>query len=402
MEREKRLTGKRILLGVTGSIAAYKAVDILRRLQDEGALVRVVMTRNAARFVQPLTFAAISRQPVLVDEFDASREHEIGHVTASEGIDCALVAPATANILGKLAAGIADDTLLTILTACGCPLIIAPAMNERMYRNPVVQRNLRSLRELGTTIVEPEEGWLACGATGPGRLADAAHIVQAVLNRLLPADLQGTRILVTAGPTREYLDPVRFLSNPSTGKMGYALARAAKAHGAEVVLISGPTQLEPPGGVTFVSVTSAEDMLKAVRSHAEGSTALIMAAAVSDFRPAVVCDRKVKKDEASDTLQLQRTEDILRQISAGGNKPLLVGFAAETDDLRRHAHQKLKDKGLDLIVGNYVNRNGSGFGCDTNAVTIIDRNGTVEDLPLMSKAEIAEKIIEKVAQLLAK
>ena len=402
MERDQRLTGRRILLGVTGGIAAYKAIDILRRLQEEGALVRVVMTRNAARFVQPLTFAAISRHPVLIDEFDAFPAHEIAHIAASEGIDCALVAPATANVVGKLAAGIADDALTTTLTACDCPLVIAPAMNERMYRNGVVRRNLRALRELGATIVEPDEGWLACGATGPGRLADAARIVEAVLDRMRPANLKGMRILVTAGPTREHIDPVRFLSNPSTGKMGYALANAAVNHGAEVVLVSGPTHLAPPAGATFVPVTSAADMLRAVQDHVHGCAAVIMAAAVSDFRPATVSERKVKKNEAPETLQLQRTEDILRQISGGTSKPLLVGFAAETDDLRAHALQKLRDKGLDLIVGNYVNREGSGFGSDTNAVTILDRNGAVEDLPLMSKAEVAEIIVEKVAQLLAK
>lgn len=397
-----RLAGRRILLGVTGSIAAYKAAEVLRRLQDEGARVRVVMTRNAARFVGPVTFAALSGQAVLTDDHWTAEGTRIEHVAATDDIDLALVAPATANCIGKIAAGIADDALSSALMACGRPLVVAPAMNERMYRNPSLVRNLAVLQAQGVTIVEPESGRLACGTEGPGRFAGPDAIIAAVASILSPGDLAGVSILVTAGPTREPLDAVRFLSNPSTGRMGYAIARAARNHGAQVILVSGPTQLEAPDGVTVVPVATAAEMKQAVNSHADRCSVVIMAAAVSDFRPLTAHDRKVKKEEAALTLQLERTEDILQELGSEAGKRVLVGFAAETDDLMRNALQKLKKKNLDLIVANDVRRNDAGFGTTMNAVTIIDRSGAAIELPLMPKDRIAELLIQKVAQLAAK
>jgi phosphopantothenoylcysteine decarboxylase/phosphopantothenate--cysteine ligase len=402
VEQRNRLSSKRILLGVTGSIAAYKAVDLLRRLQEQGAGVHVVMTKNATRFIAPLTFSTLTRRPVLVDEFGNGDQPAIGHIDVSKGLDLALVAPATANVIGKIASGIADDALTSALMACDCPLVLAPAMNDRMYRNPVLQKNLRVLKEQGVTVVEPEAGWLACGTVGPGRLADAEQIIGTVLSMLAPGDLEGTTVLVTAGPTRETIDAVRFISNPSSGKMGYAIARAALNHGARVILISGPTHLSPPPGVTFVSVSSAAEMREAVMNQAAGSAVVIMAAAVSDFRPAVAYDRKMKKEYAPTTLQLERTEDILKDLAGLQGSRLLVGFAAETDDLLRNAHRKLKEKNLDLIVANDLTRKGAGFGGDTNAVMIIDRSGEAMELPVMPKTDIAERIMGKVSQLIAK
>ncbi len=402
MEQREQLSGKRILLGVTGSIAAYKAVDVLRRLQEQGASVRVIMTKNATRFIAPLTFSAITNQPVLTDEFRSEEQPGIGHVDVSKELDLALVAPATANIIGKIASGIADDALSSALMACDCPLVLAPAMNDRMYRNPFLQRNLRVLKEHGITVVEPEAGWLACGTVGQGRLADTDQIARAVMSMLAPGDLGGATVLVTAGPTREPLDAVRFISNPSTGKMGYAIAQAARNHGARVILVSGPTHLAPPFGVTFVAVSTAAEMQQAVMEHAQRSTVVVMAAAVSDFRPVVAHDRKMKKESAPMTLQLERTDDILKQLAGLQEKRLLVGFAAETDFVIEHAMQKLKSKNLDLIVANDLTKEGAGFGTDTNTVTIIDRSGAVTELPVMPKGEIAEQIIEKVSQLIAK
>lgn len=402
MDQRGRLSGRRILLGVTGSIAAYKAVDVLRRLQDEGGQVRVAMTKNAVQFIAPLTFSALTSQPVLTDEFQNGDRAGIGHIDMSADLDLALVAPATANIIGKIASGIADDALTSALMACACPLVLAPAMNDRMYQNAVLQRNLRVLKEQGVAVVEPEAGWLACGAIGQGRLADTDLIVRAAAAILTPRDLEGTTVLVSAGPTREPIDAVRFISNPSTGKMGYAVAQAARNHGARVILVSGPVHLTPPPGVTFVAVSSAAEMREAVMEHAHQCDVVIMAAAVSDFRPVAVSDRKMKKESAPTTLQLERTDDILMQLAALPGKRLLIGFAAETDEVIENARKKLKTKNLDLIVANDLTRNGAGFGADTNAVTMLDRSGTATELPVMPKSEIAEQIMGKVAQLIAK
>jgi len=398
VERSGLLSGKRILLGVSGSIAAYKAVDLLRRLTEGGAEVRVAMTRHAAKFVSPLTFEALSHGPVLYDEFSGRGQGVIGHIEITEGLDLALVAPSTANIIGKIAAGIADDALTSALMALDCPLLIAPAMNDRMYRNPVLQRNIAVLKECGVRFIEPGIGSLACGTAGRGRLADIDLIMQELSALLLQKDLVGKTVLVTAGPTREFIDAVRFISNPSTGKMGYALAAAARDRGAEVILISGPTQLASPWGVTVVPVVSAADMHRAVIEHLDRSHIVIMAAAVSDFKPLQTSDRKIKKEDAALTLQLGRTEDILHNIGKAGRKRLLIGFAAETDNIEQNALKKLKDKNLDMIVVNDLLRSGSGFGSDTNAVTIIDRSGKRTELPTMPKTVIAASIMTAISE----
>jgi phosphopantothenoylcysteine decarboxylase/phosphopantothenate--cysteine ligase len=400
MEPRDMLAGKRILLGVCGSIAAYKAVDLLRRLSERGAEVHVVMTRNAERFVSRLTFETLSGRPVLYDEFEDRDRSAIGHIEFTDNLDLALLAPATANVIGKIAAGIADDALSSSLMALRCPLLIAPAMNERMYCNPVLQRNIRILKELGARFVEPGTGSLACGVVGQGRLADIDRILAEVSSVLSPRDLAGRTVLIAAGPTREFIDAVRFISNPSTGKMGHALAVAARDRGADVILISGPTQLAPPQGVKLISVVSALQMRDAVMEQAAGSQVVIMAAAVSDFRPVHASDRKIKKDEAPATVQLERTDDILLALGKAGGGRLLVGFAAETDEVEKNAVKKLRNKNLDLIVANDLGKAGSGFGSDTNAVTIIDRTGNKTELPVMPKAAVAAHIIDAVARLL--
>jgi phosphopantothenoylcysteine decarboxylase/phosphopantothenate--cysteine ligase len=400
-EHRGKLDGKHILLGVSGSIAAYKAVDILRRLREQGGEVNVVMTKNAARFVSRLTFEALSGKPVFWDEFQEAERKGIGHIDITAGLDLALVAPATANIIGKIASGIADDALTTALMATACPLIIAPAMNDRMYRNAVVQKNIAFLKEQGIRFVEPDTGPLACGTTGQGRLAEIENIVQTVSSALSARDLAGMTVLVTAGPTRESIDAVRFISNPSTGKMGYAIAEAARDRGASVILISGPTAIAPPAGVTLISVQSASDMHKAVMDHMEGTQVVVMAAAVSDFKPTFSSDRKIKKHEAPTMINLERTEDILSAVAKSPGKKLLVGFAAETDNVLDNAIQKLRSKNLDMIVVNDLMKKGAGFGSDTNAVIIIDRAGVRAELPLMPKREIARRIIDKIAEFKA-
>ena len=395
------VAGKRVLLGVTGSIAAYKAVDILRRLTDQGAEVRVVMTKNATRFISPLTFEALSGKPVLCDEFQDWEKDSIGHIDVAANQDLALIAPATANVIGKVAAGIADDALTTTLMAVECPVVMAPAMNDRMYRNPVLQKNIQFLKEQGVRFIEPETGPLACGTAGQGRLADPASIIREISSMFLPQDLAGITILVTAGPTREPIDKVRFISNPSSGKMGYALAAAARDRGAAVVLISGPSHLPSPSGMKVIRVLTADDMYRAVMEHVEAAQVIIMAAAVSDFRPAVSTDHKIKKHEAPTILQLEPTRDILLELGKTAGKRLLVGFAAETDNVHQNAIKKLTEKKLDMIIANDLVKAGAGFETDTNSVTIIDRTGKSEELPVMHKFEIAAHILDKIVELKA-
>ena len=397
---ESLLSGKRILLGVSGSIAVYKAVDILRRLTERGAEVHVAMTKNAERFVPRLTFEALSRRSVLCDEFSDYNRAAIGHIEFTDNLDLALIAPATANIIGKIASGIADDALTSAIMALNRPLLIAPAMNERMYRNPVLQKNIGTLKELGVRFVEPGTGSLACGAAGQGRLADTDRIIGEASFLLSPHDLEGRTFLITAGPTREFIDAVRFISNPSTGKMGYALAAAAHERGADVVLVSGTTYVDPPQGVKLISVVSAGQMHDAVMEHLDRCHVVIMAAAVSDFRPVQQSDRKIKKDEAPGTVQLERTDDILLKLGKAGGNRLLVGFAAETDDVEQNAIKKLKDKNLDLIIVNDLLKAGSGFAVDTNAVVLIDRAGKRTELPTMPKSQIAAYVIQSVIDLL--
>ncbi len=394
------LTGKRILLGVSGSIAAYKAAEILRRLNEEGAEVRVVLTRNAERFVTALTFSALGGRPVLCDEFRDSGWGPMGHISVTDRLDLAVVAPATANIIAKMAAGIADEALSTALAAAACPIIVAPAMNDRMYRNPVLQRNIEALKATGVRFIEPESGELACGVHGQGRLAVTERIVDEITALLrCRGPLAGAMVLITAGPTREPIDAVRFISNPSSGKMGYALAAAARARGAQVVLVSGPTSLEAPPGVRVIPVITASDMRTAVIEEARDAHVVIMAAAVSDFRPAVPGRQKIKKADASLMLQLEQTEDILLSLGQDKGGRILVGFAAETEDLLGNARAKLKQKNLDLIVANDVSAAGAGFETDTNAVTLIDRNGTEREISLRSKVDIAELILDRIEEL---
>ena len=400
MEQRDVIRGKRLLLGVTGSIAAYKAVDLLRRLTEQGAEVRVVMTRHATQFISFLTFETLSGLPVLCEEFPQGERTTMGHIDFTDDLDAALIAPATANIIGKLAAGIADDALTTAIMALDCPLVIAPAMNDRMYRNPVLQRNIASLKALGVRFIDPETGSLACGVTGQGRLADTDLIIQELVSLFQPKDLAGKTVIVTAGPTREQIDAVRFISNPSTGKMGYALAAAARDRGAEVVLISGRTELAPPPGVTVVPVVSAEEMHDAVLARFPGCDAVIMAAAVSDFKPTRSSDRKIRKEEVAAVLQLERTVDILKELGKAAGKQLLVGFAAETDNIEENALRKLKDKNLDMIVANDLLECGSGFAVDTNSVVIFDRDGKRQKLPTMPKSQIAGIIMNSVSGLI--
>lgn len=393
------LSGRRMVLGVSGGIAAYKAVDVLRRLRELGAEVRVVMTRNATRFVAPLTFSALSGSPVLADEFSEGTWGPMGHIAVTDGIDLALVAPATANIVGKAASGIADDALSTVLMAAACPVIMAPAMNDRMFRNPILQRNINALKSAGVRFVEPEEGVLACGTSGQGRLASLERIIQAAAAALVPNDLAGVAVLVTAGPTREAIDAVRFISNPSSGKMGYALAAAARDRGAEVTLISGPTYLAPPEGVSHYTVTTAAEMSQSVRENARRCRIIIMAAAVSDFRPKERSGKKIKKENASPIITLERTDDILQGLGAAKEDRILVGFAAETENVVENAREKLLRKNLDLIIANDIGQPGAGFSSDTNAAIMIDRTGAVTDLPIRTKTELAVAIMDRVVEL---
>ncbi len=396
------MRGKRLLLGVTGSIAAYKAVDILRRFAEGGAEVRVAMTKHAEQFVSRLTFETLSSLPVLCEESPGGDRTTMGHIDITDGLDAAIIAPATANIIGKLASGIADDALTSACMALDCPLVIAPAMNDRMYRNPVLQKNIAKLKGLGVRFVEPGTGSLACGVTGQGRLAETESIVRNVVSLFQQKDLAGRMVMVTAGPTREQIDTVRFISNPSTGKMGYALAAAARDRGADVILISGPAELTPPAGVTMVRVMSAAEMHAAVMDRLPGCDVVIMAAAVSDFRPLHPSDRKIKKEEASAVLQLERTVDILKELGKSGGKQLLIGFAAETDDIEENALRKLNEKNIDMIVANDLRENGSGFGADTNAVVILDRYGKKQKLPTLPKSQIASTIVNAAIELLKK
>jgi phosphopantothenoylcysteine decarboxylase / phosphopantothenate---cysteine ligase len=388
-----------LVLGVTGGIACYKAVELVRLLVKDGFVVQVIMTRGAMEFVMPLTFQTLSGMPVATETFNLTQESEIGHINLADSADLFVIAPATANVIGKIAAGIADDLLTTVLMATKAPVLIAPAMNIHMYENPILQENVRKLRRLGYHFIEPAEGYLACGYEGKGRLPEPEKILEEIRRLLKKKDLVGEKLLITAGPNREPLDPVRYLSNRSSGKMGYALARAAIRRGAEVALISGPTELEPPAGARLTSVTTAAEMRHAVLEEFSGCTAVIMAAAVSDYRPVDFAPKKIKRGKGPIELRLEPNPDILKEISARKNGKMLVGFAAETGELVANAAKKLKDKNLDMIIANNVNEAGAGFDVDTNVATILDRAGTVRSLPLMSKDELAEQILDHLLVL---
>ena len=396
------LAGKRILLGVTGSIAAYKAVELLRELTRRGAEVRCAMTESATRFVAPLTFQSLSRRPVLTDLYAQDYEGQIAHIAAAGGADLFLVAPATAHTLAKFAHGLADDFLTNLFLAATCPVLLAPAMDAEMWRHPATQANVATLRQRGVQFVGPASGELASGLTGPGRLAEPAEIVGAVEALFARArDLAGRSVLVTAGPTYEPLDPVRFVGNRSSGRMGFALAEAAAARGARVLLVTGPTHLAPPPGVECIRVQTTQEMYEAVLARAEGTDAIIKAAAPADYRPAKVAPAKIKKGREILTLELTPTPDILAELARRKGASVLVGFAAETEELVANAREKLRKKNLDLVVANDVGAKDAGFAAETNRVTLVSGDGEIEALPLLSKQEVAHRILDRVARLLA-
>jgi phosphopantothenoylcysteine decarboxylase / phosphopantothenate---cysteine ligase len=398
------LKGKSLLLGISGGIAAYKAAELVRLLVKGGAGVHVVMTANAQNFIAPLTLQTLSGNPVGTDLFNREYESQIGHIRLARTPDLIVLAPATANLIGKMAAGIADDYLTTILLATTAPILICPAMNAKMFEHPITQRNLDSLRALKYHILEPEAGELACKEEGIGRLVDLTVILETVKRLLTHPSLDGKRVLVSAGPTWEPFDPVRFISNPSSGKMGYALAAIAYRRGAEVYLVSGPSPLPVPHGVHCQKVITAHEMRDAILENVSQMDAVIMAAAVGDYRPLKVAAQKIKKLHGEENITLTKNPDILGHLGksrSASRRPILVGFAAETENLVENATEKLVQKNLDFIVANNLTQSGSGFGCDTNQVKIIDRKGRISELPPMSKEEVAEQVFDRVETLLS-
>ncbi|HJV44158.1 MAG TPA: bifunctional phosphopantothenoylcysteine decarboxylase/phosphopantothenate--cysteine ligase CoaBC [Bacillota bacterium] len=389
------LQGKTIVLGVTGGIAAYKAAALCSNLVQKGAKVRVIMTRSATNFIQPLTFQALSRNHVIVDTFEEKDPTVIAHIDLADQADLIVVAPATANFLAKYAHGMADDMLMTTLLATQAPVMVCPAMNVHMYDHPAVKQNMDTLRQMGVYFTEPGEGFLACGYTGKGRMEEPEVIAGQIISLMTQEkDLAGLKILVTAGATRESVDPVRFFTNRSTGKMGYAIAEAAAKRGAEVTLVSAPSFLDLPQGVERISVESAEDMFQAVTSRMQTADLIVKAAAVADYRPAVIYDQKMKKQEGNLMFELVRTKDILQYVGEHKNDhQILVGFAAETENVEQNAKKKIIKKNLDLIVANNVAVEGAGFGTDTNIVHLYDQNGIIEALPIMTKRKVADRIL---------
>lgn len=394
------LKGKTVILGVTGSIAAYKAANLASMLKKQHADVQVIMTKNATQFMNPITFESLTGNKCLVDTFDRNFQFQVEHVALAKRADLAIVAPATANIMAKLAHGLADDMLTTTLLACRCPKLIAPAMNTRMYENPVTQDNMDILRKYGFRIIEPAVGHLACGDTGAGKLPPETLLLECILDEIaMEKDMKGLHVLITAGPTMEAIDPVRFISNHSTGKMGYALARVCRRRGAEVTLVSGKTNLEAPYGVTLVPVTSAQDMFESVSSRAKEQDMIIKAAAVADYRPVTVAENKIKKSPGDMSIALERTTDILAWLGEHRREgQVLCGFAMETEHMVEHAKEKLTRKHVDMIAANNVKVAGAGFGTDTNVVTLITEDG-VEELAKMSKEEVASRIVDALLRL---
>src|SRR5215213_3460103 len=401
---EPPLPVKSVALGVCGGIAAYKAVEVMRGLQRAGCTVRVAMTKRACEFVQPLTFRALSGSHVIVDDYSPDNPDPIAHITFSQTVDLLIVAPATANIIAKFANGVADDFLSSTYLACTAPVLIAPAMNTTMLEHPATQRNLERLRADGVHFVEPDAGEMACGSIGPGRLSEPERIVAAALEILKGSqskDLAGERFLITVGATREEIDPVRFISNRSSGRMGFALAEAALRRGGEVTLIAGTTTVNPPAGAKVVRALSADEMSQAVKQEMVNHSVFIGAAAIADYRPAQRAEQKIKKSKDQITLTLERTPDVLSEVSASRqNGMLVIGFAAETENVLENARDKMERKNLDAIVANDVTREGSGFDSTTNAITIItkDRNDPVQ-LPLLSKGEAADRILDVIVSL---
>jgi phosphopantothenoylcysteine decarboxylase/phosphopantothenate--cysteine ligase len=393
------IKGKNIVLGVSGGIAAYKSAELLRLIKKHDADARVIMTKNASAFIGSLTFEALSGNPVCTDLFEKGGNSSIRHIEWAKEADAVVVAPATANIIGKLAGGIADDALSTFVLAVTCPVLICPSMNTNMYEKVSVRRNIDILKKDGYFIVEPSEGELACGTTGYGRLPEPEEILDRLMSCLSPKDFKGKRVLVTAGPTREYMDPVRFISNPSSGRMGYAVARAAEHRGAEVVLVSGTANLRRPVNVETVITGSAEEMAAAVFDHMKKADIIIKTAAVSDYRPSVTAKQKMKKGNQEMTLLLKKTEDILLELGKKKKNRILVGFAAETENLEKNAKEKLKRKNLDIIAGNLLDGESSGFGTETNKVTLFFRNGDKEVLPILDKESVAHILLDRILDL---
>lgn len=386
---------KRIVLGVTGAISAYKALELTRLLVKADATVWPIMTASAREFIAPLSLSTLAKNPVFTDMFELTGNSKIGHIELAQNTDLIIVAPATANLIGKVASGIADDLLTTVIAAASAPVLIAPSMNTRMWDNPIIKSNIEKLRDFGYNFIGPDEGELACGYEGKGRLAKVEDILEAAEEALTVKDLKGQKVLVTAGPTREAIDPVRYVSNASSGRMGYAIAKAARRRGAEVVLVSGPSPLPKPAGITFVPVVSAEEMHDACIRYYPQSTLVIMAAAVADYRPVKSYPTKVKKDAKSLTLEMERTSDVLKYMGKKKKDQVLVGFALETENLEENARKKLTEKNLDLVVANYP----AGLDSDFNQVTIINRDGKAEVLPALAKDEVADRILDKVVGL---
>ncbi|QCX32214.1 bifunctional phosphopantothenoylcysteine decarboxylase/phosphopantothenate--cysteine ligase CoaBC [Caloramator sp. E03] len=386
-----------VVLGVTGGIAAYKALDIVSKLKKKNIDVHVIMTKAASKFVTPLSFQALSQNYVTIDMFAEPKRFEIRHISLAERADAFLIAPASANIIGKIANGIADDMLSTTVMATKSPVLIAPAMNTNMYENPIVQKNIAFLKSLGYYFIEPESGRLACGAIGKGKLADTESIVD-LTDMLLckKKDLKGKKVLITAGPTREDIDPVRYITNRSTGKMGYAIAKAARDRGADVILISGPVNIKAPYGVKHVNVYSAEEMYNAVLEYFDSTDILIKSAAVADYKPLNKSNIKIKKSDADLYIELTRNKDILYEIGKIKKHQIVVGFAAETNDLIENAKAKIMKKNLDYIVANDVTLKQSGFGSDNNTVKIIDKHGNITEYPNMPKEEVAHEIFNLI------
>ncbi|MFQ7259290.1 MAG: bifunctional phosphopantothenoylcysteine decarboxylase/phosphopantothenate--cysteine ligase CoaBC [Christensenellales bacterium] len=393
------LKGKTVVIGVTGSIAAYKMADVASALVKMNADVHVLMTENACNFINPITFETLTSNKCIVDTFDRNFEFDVKHISLARKADLFIVAPASANIIGKIANGIADDMLSTTIMAADCKRIIAPAMNTHMYRNPIVQKNIATLKSLGYEFVSPSSGRLACGDIGEGKLADVNTIVDYIVRGVAKKDMEGKKLIVTAGPTQEAIDPVRFITNHSTGKMGYAIAERAALRGADVTLVSGPVSLNPPSGVKVVNIKSAEDMFNAVTSEYKTADIVIKAAAVADYRPAKVSGEKIKKELGMNVIELERTKDILQYLGEHKKEgQILCGFSMETENLMENSVKKLHKKNADMIIANSIKKDGAGFGTDTNVITIITENDAVA-YPIMTKYEAADEILNAIIAL---
>ncbi|MCI8925551.1 MAG: bifunctional phosphopantothenoylcysteine decarboxylase/phosphopantothenate--cysteine ligase CoaBC [Lachnospiraceae bacterium] len=392
------LQGKHIVLGVTGSIAAFKIASLASMLKKQKADVTVIMTQNAVNFINPITFESLTGNKCLVDTFDRNFQHKVEHISLAKQTDVFLVAPASANVIAKAAHGIADDMLTTTLLACRCPKIFAPAMNTRMYQNPIVQDNMKILENYGMEVVTPALGYLACGDTGEGKMPEPEVLFESIVKALAPKDMSGIKVLVTAGPTREKIDPVRYITNHSSGKMGYAIARAAMLRGADVTLVTGKTDLTPPMGVNTVKIISAADMAQAVKECAGEQDIIIKAAAVADYRPKYTSDEKMKKKDEDMCIELERTQDILGFLGAHKKEgQFLCGFSMETENMIENSRKKLEKKNLDLIVANNLKEQGAGFGTDTNIVTLLSKEDTIQ-LPIMSKEEVADRLLDYIVE----